>query len=706
MKLKTLLSAAILSLVTASASAQAVDAKDYFDGKAWGFAAVADENGTAYQMDGGLRAAQPKVVVMKAKGTGEDDGYAIQNAIKTNDIVILDGSNGEFIIEKSFSIDGYKNKTLVGRNNARLCTKFFLTPEDIAYLKAQKLEGLSSTDQYTGTLPNGTSMTCDKRAFFTKKAMMELQHQKTGEYSLPDKSGIISIKNNAENIIIRNLTLVGPGAVDIDGSDLITNQESTHVWIDHCTFIDSQDGALDSKRCDWSTYTWNKFLYTERSYSHAYTNGCGWAEGEMILHLTWAFNEWSEGCMRRLPQCGDCYVHLVNNYHNCPGNSAAMTINDNCKALVEYNYAAAGVKDPLSGSGSGRYINAHDNSFFYNLKKSEVTVPYIYDAAIVKDNSKVPSIVTAQHGAGATIDDCYMHGDFNDFYCLTAEEMNINVGMEASVPLKNIFGIAVAYESSDPAKVTVDKDGKMKAVAEGTAIIKVTVTDKEYNGKELSLTVNAKAGGQYVTVRKWDFNERSAETEANCVAAGWTVGSANIIIDEQTVPTTSYTINYAPNNQEIEEIVEAKGLKFTLGKNAAHVVSYVNALRVNKPFALEIPDCKAGEKILINFKSANAKESRGFETGTNITKGDLMTIAPATVETMVIADGSVVLSSSTGGIWIYSIEIQSNDPAGVSETKAAVVPAKAAVFYNLAGQKVSAKAKGIVISNGKKFINK
>lgn len=362
----------------------------------WGWAVCSDEAGTAYALSGG-NFSDATTKTLTALGGGQSDDTQIKQAIGQNDIVILDGSNGDFTIEQVMKLS-VKNKTIIGINNARLCTKFYLTPDDIAYLKAQNLEGLSSTDQYTGTLPDGTEITCDKRAFFTKKAMMELQYQKTGVYSLPSKSGIFQIESASENIIIRNLSLIGPGAVDIDGADLITNQ-GQHIWIDHCTFADSQDGALDSKVCDWSTYTYNYFYYTERSYSHAYTCGCGWAEGSMTLHLTFAGNTWGEGCMRRLPQCGDCYVHLVNNYYNCPGNSAAIAINDGCKALVEGNYAVAGVKNPLTGSGT-RSVTSKDNSFNNSQIGSVVTVPYQYEKIAAAD---VPAALTGDEGAGATL---------------------------------------------------------------------------------------------------------------------------------------------------------------------------------------------------------------------------------------------------------------------------------------------------------------
>lgn len=366
----------------------------------WGWATCSDETGTAYILNGG-NFSNSSTITLTALGDGKTDDAQIKQAIAKNDIIIFDGSNGDFTIGETMKLSSTKNKTIIGINNARLCTKFYLTADDIAYLKAQGLEGLSSTKQITGTLPGqSTPITCDERAFFTKKAIMELQYQKTGSYTLPNKSGIFHIETSSENIIIRNLSLIGPGAVDIDGADLITNQ-GKHVWIDHCTFVDSQDGALDSKVCDWATYTYNHFYYTDRSYSHAYTCGCGWVSNhEMVIHMTFACNIWGAKCMRRLPQADDCFIHLVNNYHNCPGNSVGMTINSYSKALVEGNYAAAGVNKPLDGSGANRNVTAKDNSFANSQAGSVVSVPYDYTKIAVAD---VPATLTGNEGAGATL---------------------------------------------------------------------------------------------------------------------------------------------------------------------------------------------------------------------------------------------------------------------------------------------------------------
>ena len=386
----------ILSLLTAVALLPAMADDNVAP---WGWATCADEAGTTYVLSGG-NFTDANTVTLKALGEGQTDDVQIKQAIAKNDIIIFDGSNGDFVIGEYMKLASAKNKTLIGINNARLCTKFYLTDEDKTYLKSQNLDGLSSTDQYTGTLPDGTTLTCDKRAFFTKKAMMELQYQKTGIYSLPNKAGIFHIETSCENIIIRNLSLIGPGSVDIDGVDLITNQ-GKHVWVDHCTLVDSQDGALDSKVCDWATYTYNHFYYTSRSYSHAYTCGCGWVSNhEMVLHLTFANNIWGAGCMRRLPQADDCYIHLVNNYHNCPGNSVGMTINSYSKALVEGNYAAKGVNSPLTGSGTKRNVTARDNSFSSSSVGNEVTMPYPYTKIPA---AEVPALLTGNEGAGATL---------------------------------------------------------------------------------------------------------------------------------------------------------------------------------------------------------------------------------------------------------------------------------------------------------------
>lgn len=689
---KLLLSLAVFCGFTANSMAQ-TDAADYFDGKPWGFATVSDPSGTAYNLDGGMRASQPKTIVLTSNGG--DNASAIVSAINAYDIIVLDGSKGVFSIDAQMKIDKVKNKTIVGRNNATLATTFFLTQDDITYLKAQGLEKLSSTDQYTGTLPDGTSMTCDKRAFFTKKAMMELQHQKTGVYSLPNRAGIFEIQKDCENIIIRNITFQGPGAVDIDGVDLIYNAYATHLWIDHCTLIDSQDGALDT-RGTYATYTWNKFYYTERSYSHAYTCGIGWSEDYANpLRTTWGCNEWGKGCNRRLPQAGNSYIHLVNNYHNCVGNSVGMTINDHCKALVENNYAAIGVNSPLTGSGSERYVFARDNSFSGGSNTvTEITMPYTYSKF---DNKLVPSVLEGTHGAGATLDDAYfmpgtkkstISAETFGFYESTTEAL---AGNNVSLPIKNLVGARYTLSSDNPNVVSIDENNKVSAVGAGSATITATVEDDVYGTFTANISVSVTAPSSYGTVKIWDFN-KSGATIMSAIAGTSEWASDNTNVNELKKEELKANGTVIP---------ETEGLFFDCPATKMQVES--KALRLNKENVtyIYIPDLKKDDKFIITWRSANSTSQRGFNL-TNLSEDQILTDGSnATKELSVLADGEVTLQV-TGGLRVVSIEIQRQGVSGISN---ATVNAskKASLLFNIAGQRVGKDYKGIIIENGKKI---
>ncbi|MBR3520941.1 MAG: hypothetical protein IKN75_00255 [Prevotella sp.] len=551
-----------------------------------GWATCSDEAGTAFTMSGGNFSDASKIT-LKALGNGQNDDSQIKSAISKYDIIILDGSNGDFTIERVMQLASVKNKTIIGINNARLCTKFYLTEEDHAYLKKQNLEGLSSTAQITGTLPDGTTLTCDERAFYTKKAMMELQYQKTGVYSLPNRAGIFELDASVSNFIIRNLSLIGPGSVDIDGVDLITNM-GQHVWVDHCTLVDSQDGALDSKRCDWSTYTYNKFYYTSRSYSHAYTCGCGWADGNMILHLTFAYNEWGEGCVRRLPQCGDCYVHLLNNYHNCPGNSAGMTINENCKALVEGNFAAKGVQNPLTGSGSGRSVTARGNNFAHANIGSEVTVPYQYN---VMANTDVVANLTGAEGVGATLGN---DADYILSTIPTAERQAASASLyffDESFLETNAAGLS-QMTFTDGATIVLNKSDKAFGKGASMAVGDDSYTSiKLSNGAENIFT--APAGKTVTGVKFYSYINKAEEDRVNF----WSV------VGDKTYTATSEDVQIL-NSRDASDpdvttysIAPAASFKF---KNSGYQLSFVMEVTYGDATGISNVAAEAGKKGVNN----------------------------------------------------------------------------------------------------------
>lgn len=395
----------LVSMLLSASFAYAADATPYISLNAFGWGTCSDVNGTAYNLDGGQRAENPKSIVLTA--SGGDDYQAIINAIKANDIIYLDGSKGDFIVSKQMDIRGVSNKSIIGINGARLCTKWYVTPELKQQLIDANLDRYSTSSGTGGTLSNGASVG-EERELKTRQLIIDITGDDSEAYR---KSGFFAINTSNENIIFRNLIFQGPGSVDVGGSDLISNNGATHVWIDHCEFIDGLDGNLDSGKREGSeqfvTYSWNVFRYTERSYSHPYSNGVGWNKG-YLQYITYAYNIWGNGCNRRLPVADWVYIHVLNNYYNCPGNAEAIGINDNSHALIEGNYVVEGVNNAcVFGNSSDIFYLNRNNYGFQRYGDATNTdqnleVPYQYPYI---DVMQVPEVLQAKHGAGATIGD-------------------------------------------------------------------------------------------------------------------------------------------------------------------------------------------------------------------------------------------------------------------------------------------------------------
>ena len=355
-------------------------------------------SGDSYNTTGGNNGTRKTTL----KSTGTDQQSDIQNAIKQNDIVILDGSNGDFIVASPVSFGGYSNRTVVGINGARICTKFYLTEEMKAALDKANVKSLSSSSGTGGTLSNGKTVD-EKREQVTRQTLIDLTGDSNESYR---KAGIFSISGGS-NIIIRNLKFVGPGPCDVGGQDLITCTGTTHLWVDHCEFTDGQDGNFDiTNSADFVTVSWCTFGYTERAYDHMNTNlvGSSDSENKDKLNVTFAFNIWGPGCNQRMPMARAGNIHLLNNYYNCVGASATVNPRKNSEFLIEGNYFETGVTKVFSQSGAIAY-QFKDNTYKSASQpsgKGTVTMPYQYTAI---PSTEVPGLLTSATGAGATLTD-------------------------------------------------------------------------------------------------------------------------------------------------------------------------------------------------------------------------------------------------------------------------------------------------------------
>lgn len=144
------------------------------------------------------------------------------------------------------------------------------------------------------------------------------------------------------NVIIRNLTFTNPGGVG--DSDGLTLQECLNVWVDHCTFVDCDDGSLDiSHGADWITVSWCKFYYTNPANDHRFSNLVGHSDNNASedagkLHVTFHHNWWGQLVHERMPRVRFGRVHLFNNYYNAPGNNNCIRAARDSEILVENNY--------------------------------------------------------------------------------------------------------------------------------------------------------------------------------------------------------------------------------------------------------------------------------------------------------------------------------------------------------------------------------
>lgn len=378
-----------------------------------------------------------KIIVLTSDGA-TDMGSTILSAITNNDIIVFDGSvNTDFLVDEQITLNGLSNKTLIGFNGARLCTTWHLTDVIKSWLNAVETSsgsGVSNASTASGTGgsfikydANGDTVKVngvpqyyvidEEGEYLTRKTLVEKgweskkkqkaydedpennpaptsQDRKNIKFLLTEyykKSGIFYIQG-CENIIIRNLCFVGPGSVDVGGVDLVSViNTTTHAWVDHCEFIDGQDGNFDiTNESDFITVSWCHFHYTDRSYVHQNTNLVGSSDSKTEdrgkLNITFADNEWGENCRSRMPMGRYGKIHLLNNWYNCAGNTEyAVNPRLESEFLIQGNYFDTGVTKTFRNQNATA-VTILDNTVAdlsattLSGAGSTVTVPYDYEA--------------------------------------------------------------------------------------------------------------------------------------------------------------------------------------------------------------------------------------------------------------------------------------------------------------------------------------
>lgn len=220
----------------------------------------------------------------------------------------------------------------------------------------------------------------------------------------------IHIGNGAQNIIIRNIVINGPGSnqdqawdnINIDGG-------AKNIWVDHSEFWDGQDGNADVvKGADNVTFTWCIFGYKIKS-DHNLSNLIASSDNEPVsegkLNVTFAFNWWKAATQRK-PRCRYGNIHMMNNLitgdkNIQSGSILGISAGKQCYVRAENNhfidesYPIHKREGGATESIGNKFTNCSGNT---EGNGTSFTPPYEYKSYMI-DVDDVEKVVKANVGA-------------------------------------------------------------------------------------------------------------------------------------------------------------------------------------------------------------------------------------------------------------------------------------------------------------------
>lgn len=276
----------VLGLKAGSYTLKIVPVVDGVEGEAVGTSALTvtahDRSGFAFH-DGRTPGAY------KADGTPKDNAvilYITENNKNTISMEVT-GANANPCVGLQTILDGFKK----GSDVRPLIVRFIGQITDLEYML------------------NGDIVVENKR-----NAASYITLEGVGDDAVADGWGI-RIKN-ATNIEIRNLATMNCNSDE--GDNIGLQQDNDHIWVHHCDFFYGDaggdadqakgDGALDSKRSGYVTFSYNHFWDTGKS--NLLGNGT-----ENPEYLTYHHN-WYDHSDSRHPRVRSHSVHVYNNYYD------------------------------------------------------------------------------------------------------------------------------------------------------------------------------------------------------------------------------------------------------------------------------------------------------------------------------------------------------------------------------------------------------
>lgn len=503
-------------------------------------------------------------------------------------------------------------------------------------------------------------------------------------------SGILYIKNS-DNVIMRNLTFIGPGAYDSDGRDCLCFDNCQNMWVDHCDFQDGMDGNFDNKDLtDNITISWCKFGYNKPPKAggsggtddHRFSNLVGSSSSDKpsdgLYSMTWQYCYWAEGCVERMTRARNADLHFL----NCYWNSSVAKVNlglEKCKAYVENSTFTASTSVIYDSYGDPNYVtfDGCTGSVPSNVNGGTSKPSYSYTAV---DANTAKNAILSSCGAGATLLVNSTTGEVSTScsattptLLLTSASTTSSQSVQASSAISNITYVyggtaTTATATGLPNGVNPSLSGSTLTISgtptvAGTYNYTVTATDGSTNTSltgTITVTngplatptsITANAATTSVTLN-WSAVTNATSYTVNFCEPGsgtatgktwdftgdWTIDAsdadANLVLDTKT-----YRFNYAPatNNEAVTfangtAVPDLEGLKFTAGADTKLRLGFGDGGKVlylnGSGIEISIP-ANSGEKVTIVGPAGNSTVA---DRGYTISGGTLNTSESVNVD--------------------------------------------------------------------------
>lgn len=261
-----------------------------------------------------------------------------------------------------------------------------------------------------------------------------------------------------------------------------------------------------------------------------------------------------------------------------------------------------------------------------------------------------------------------------------------------------------------------DQTNVATVVADGNVVIGQTASMNIYS---IEITGSGDDNPTVGQTRTWDFsNLTETLTLLASDTAAWEVNRTESdgrvseydnkirISSSETLPITYNDGTGVKNLPVTDGLLFSNAsvgkLLFSTRRSSQHFFK-LNGSNVN----MIIPNVAAGSTITVELEGASTTEARGLNVSENVTPTTGNFNNPAigvqTDEGTVVTAGDVVLTS-TAGVNIFKITVAAPATDGIAVVKTATQ--SSGLIYNLSGQVVSSAYKGMVIRDGRKYVNR